>query len=307
MSTFTVALTTVGMMLLYAVPGFAFIKLGKIKTESISAFAVVLLYLCAPFQIVDAMQRVSLSGEMTRQLGLTIVVSAAVMGGVLALVYLITRKKQEIPAVRICTTATAFGNTGFMGIPLLEALLPDYPEAVAFASAFFIAMNLMMWTVGSAIITRDRKYVSLKKTILNPTAIAFIASMILYFGRIEIRGTLNTFVSMLSKMTTVLCMLILGMRLATMPVRPIFTSGLQYAAIGLKLFVFPLIALAVCSLLPVERDFVRSIYILCCVPVGSLVLSFAELLGEGQDTAANVVLLSTLLSIVTMPLMLLLV
>ena len=307
MSTFTVALTTVGMMLLYAVPGFAFIKTGKIKTESISAIAVVLLYLCAPFQIVDAMQRVSLSGEMTRQLGLTIVVSAAVMGGVLALVYLITRKKQEIPAVRICTTATAFGNTGFMGIPLLEALLPDYPEAVAFASAFFIAMNLMMWTVGSAIITRDRKYVSLKKTILNPTAIAFIASMILYFGRIEIRGTLNTFVSMLSKMTTVLCMLILGMRLAAIPLKPMLTSARQYIAVGVKLVVFPLITLAVCSLIPMAENHRLAMYIISCVPVGNVVLSFSEILGSGQDTAANVVLLSTLLSVITIPLMLLIV
>lgn len=305
MSTFTVALTTVGMMLLYAVPGFAFIKLGKIKTESISAFAVVLLYLCAPVQIVDAMQRVSLSSEMTRQLGLTIVVSAAIMGGVLAIVYLITRKKQFDPAVRICTTATAFGNTGFMGIPLLEALLPDYPEAVAFASAFFIAMNLMMWTVGSAIITRDRKYVSLKKTILNPTAMAFIVSIIFYFGRIEIRGTLNTFVSMLSKMTTVLCMLILGMRLAAIPLKPMLTSARQYVAVGVKLVVFPLITLAVCSLIPMAENHRLAMYIISCVPVGNVVLSFSEILGSGQDTAANVVLLSTLLSVITIPMMLL--
>ena len=90
------------------------------------------------------------------------------MSGMLATrLYPITRKKQSDPRVRICTAATAFGNTGFMGIPLLEALLPEYPEAVAFASAFFIAMNLLMWTVGSAIITRDRKYVRLKKVLVR--------------------------------------------------------------------------------------------------------------------------------------------
>ena len=50
-----------------------------------------------------------------------------------------------------------------------------------------------------------------------------------------------------------------------------------------------------------------TLYIVCCVPTGNMVLSFAELLGEGQDTAANVVLLSTLLSMFTIPLMLLLI
>ena len=68
-----------------------------------------------------------------------------------------------------------------------------------------------------------------------------------------------------------------------------------------------LIVLSVLSLMPLERDFVRGVYVLCCVPVGNLVLSFAEMLGEGQDVAANVVLLSTILSMVTIPLMLLIV
>ncbi len=54
-----------------------------------------------------------------------------------------------------------------------------------------------------------------------------------------------------------------------------------------------------------ERQYVQTIYIICCVPVGNLVLSFSEVLGEGQDVAANVVLLSTFLSMVTIPLMLL--
>lgn len=307
MTTFTVALTTVGMMLLYAVPGFIFVKTKKIGTENIASFAVVLLFLCAPFQILDAIQRVTFTGEMLKKLALTFAIAAVVMSGMLAIVYLITRKKQSDPRVRICTAATAFGNTGFMGIPLLEALLPEYPEAVAFASAFFIAMNLLMWTVGSAIITRDRKYVRLKKVLVNPTALAFAFSMILFFGRVKITGQLSTFIVMLSKMSTVLCMLILGMRLAAIPLKPMLTSARQYVAVGVKLIVLPLIMYTICSLIPMEADHRLALYIISCVPVGNVVLSFSEILGSGQDTAANVVLLSTLLSVITIPLMLLII
>ena len=307
MSSFTIALTTVGMMLLYAVPGFIFVKSRKIKTDNIPAFAVMLLYLCAPFQTIDAMQRIELSGQMVKSLAITIGIGLLIMGGMLATVYFITRKKQEDPRVRICTTATTFGNTGFMGIPLLEALLPDYPEAVAFASAFFIAMNVMMWTFGSAIITRDKKYVRIKKVFLNPTMIGFLVALVFFLGRIKITGQLNDFVTLLSKMSTALCMLILGMRLAAIPLKPMLTSGLQYIAVGIKLIVLPLIALGFCSLIPIPENHRLTIYILCCVPVGNVVLSFSEILGSGQDTAANVVLLSTLLSVVTIPLMLLLV
>jgi predicted permease len=108
-------------------------------------------------------------------------------------------------------------------------------------------------------------------------------------------------------MATPVCMIILGMRLALVPIKPMFTSKVQYLAIALKLLVFPLLTLALVGILPVERNYVRGVYILACAPVGNLVLSFSELLGEGQDVAANVVLLSTLLSLMTIPVMMLLI
>jgi predicted permease len=164
-----------------------------------------------------------------------------------------------------------------------------------------------MWTMVSFIITRDKKFISIKKIALNPSVVAMYIALVLFFSRIKLTGQVADMVTLLSKMCTPLCMLILGMRLALVPIKPMFTSGVQYAALILKLIVFPLVTLAICSLLPVEREFVIGLYILGCAPVGNMVLSFAELLGEGQDTAANVVLLSTLLSMLTIPVMLLII
>lgn len=302
---FTVTLATVAMMLLYAVPGYLLIRTHKVSEQSISAFAALLLYLCSPFQTLYAMQRIEYSPYMLRHLALALALGVGLMGGMLGIVYFFLRKKQHLVSYRICTAASALGNCGFMGIPLLEALMPEYPQGVAFASMFFMAMNILMWTVTSFIITRDKRYISVKKVFLNPSSIAMGVALVLFFTRTQITGQLGDAVTLLSKMTTPLCMLILGMRLAVVPFKPIFTSKLQYMAVALKLFAFPLLALGVCSLLPVERNFVISLYIICCAPTGNLVLSFAEILGEGQDTAANVVLLSTLLSMLTIPLMLL--
>ena len=132
-------------------------------------------------------------------------------------------------------------------------------------------------------------------------------SLVFYFTGIRLSGIPYDFVYAMNKFCTPLCMLILGMRLGAKKLLPIFTDPLQYAAVAVKLFVYPLLVLCVCRLLPLEDDFVRGIYILSCVPVGNMVLSFAEMLGEGQEYAANVVLLSTMLSVVTIPLMLLLI
>ena len=304
---FSVTLITVATMLLYAVPGYLLVKGRLLPKESISAFATLLLYACAPFQTIYAIQQLDFSMYMLKYLIQTLVLGLVLMGGTLGVVYFVLRKRQQDVRYRICTVAAAMGNCGFMGIPLLEALLPDYPQAVGFASMFFMAMNILMWTLVSFIITRDRRYISLKKVFVNPSVIAMGVALVLFFGRIRLTGKISELVITLNKMSTVVCMLILGMRLALVPIKPMFTSGIQYVAIALKLFVFPLAALAICSLLPVEREFAMGIYIICCAPTGNMVLSFAELLGEGQDTAANVVLLSTLLSMLTIPLMLMLI
>ena len=273
-------------------PGYILMKSRLLKPDAIGPTVTILLYLCSPFQTLYTMQQISLSPYMLKYLGICALLALGLMGLMLGAVYFALRKKQQIVTYRICTAAAACGNVGFIGIPLLQALLPDYPQALAFSTVFSVAMNILMWTVVSFIITRDRKYMSARK--------------ILFFGRVRLTGQLDDMVTLLGRMATPLCMLILGMRLALMPLRPMFTRPIQYLAIGLKMVAFPLLALLVCRLLPVERDFTRCVYILCCVPVASVVLSFAEMLGEGQDTAANVMLLSTLLSLILIPLMLLL-
>lgn len=304
---FTVTLATVALMLVYTIPGYLLMKKKLVKPDSISTLATFLLYVCSPFQTIYAMQQVEYSPYMLKYLAITLGLGFLLMGGTMAILYALTRKKQTEVPWRICITAAVMGNCGFMGIPLLEALLPEYPQAVGFASMFFVAYNVLMWTMVSFIITRDKKYISVKKIFLNPSVIAMGISLVMFFAKIKLTGQVGDVITLLSKMCTPLCMFILGMRLALVPIRPMFTSGVQYAAILLKLIVFPLVTLAVCSVLPVEREFAVGLYILGCAPVGNMVLSFAELLGEGQDTAANVVLLSTLLSMLTIPVMLLIV
>lgn len=304
---FTITLTTLLVMLGYAVPGYLLVRFKKIPVSSISAFATLLVYVCTPFQILYAMQQIEYSAYMFKYLGISLAVSLGTMAGMLCLVYFVLRRRQAEVPYRICTAACSLGNVGFMGLPLLQALMPDYPQMQAFAGMFFLSLNIIMWTLGCWITTRDARYMSVKKVFLNPASIAVAVGLALFFGRVHLTGQVGGMVELIGRMATPMCMLMLGMRLAASPFRAIFTSPLQYAAVGLKLIVFPLVVLGVCSLLPVERDFVRGVYILSCVPVGNLVLSFAEMLGEGQDVAANVVLLSTLLSTFTIPLMLLIV
>jgi len=304
---FTVTLTTVAVMLLYTVPAFILMKKRMVKKDSITTLATLLLYVGSPMQITYCIQQVDFNAYMVKYLAITLGLGLLTMGGMLLIVYFASLKKQQDVSVRICTTASVMGNCGFMGIPLLEALMPQYPQAVGFAAMYFVAYNILMWTLVSFIITRDRKFISVKKILLNPTVIAMYFALFFFFTKIRFTGPLGDMIELLNRMCTPLCMLILGMRLALVPLKPIFTNPVQYLSVALKLIVFPLFTLALLSLLPLEREYIIGIYIISAAPVGNMVLSFAELLGEGQDTAANVVILSTLLSLITIPVMMLIV
>lgn len=307
MNTMTAALSAVLVMLIYAVPGFLMIKGRIVPKESISAFAKLLMYVCSPALVIYSVSRVEYSPKMALDMLIVLAFLIIAQGGTVFLVYLLLRKKYDDAKYRIYTLATCFANCAFMGVPVLEALLPDYPQALAFSAMASLSLNVLGWTVGSFIISGDAKHMSVKKIILNPTTLALIAVLPIFFLKIQLPDTVSTVVTLLGKMTTPLCMIIMGMRLATSTFKAVFGNLRQYLVVGIKQLLFPLICLGVLLLLPIDQNMRASVYIMMCCPVASVVLNFAEMLGEGQKEAASLVLLGTLLSAVTIPVMVLLI
>ena len=72
-------------------------------------------------------------------------------------------EKQDDIKYRITTVATTLSNCSFLGVPLLEAIFPNSPNVAAYSMMYFLSMSLLGWTLVSAIITRDKKYISVKK------------------------------------------------------------------------------------------------------------------------------------------------
>ena len=307
MGSFLTALITVGVMLFYAVPGFLLIKSKLLKSESISNFAKLLMYVCSPMLVISSFLRVEFSWALAGKMAFAFVFAMAIMMLFVLAFSFIFKKKQNDARYRIYTLATVFPNCAFMGVPILQAVLPDYPEAIAFSVMFSMALNISCWTVGSFVITKDRKYISVKKVLLNPQVFALLVAIPLFAFGIKLPIQLDDMITLLGRMTTPLCMLIMGMRLATTPVKGIFMRPMQYLIIGIKQIALPLIVFLILLPLPLDQNMKASMYIIFACPVASVILSFSEMLGEGQETAANMVLLGTMLSALTIPLMCLLI
>ncbi|MBQ7907129.1 MAG: AEC family transporter [Clostridia bacterium] len=303
LGTFLAALGVVGTMLVYAVPGFALVKTKMVKEESISAFARLLMFVGSPCLVFTSVTRNTFSYELVKELLIAFVIIISIfLTGLLVFSLIFKRKKDDV-RYRIYNLATTMANCAFMGVPVLEALLPDYPEAVAVSAMASLALNIIGWSLASYIISQDKKYIRFDKILVNPATIAFAIAIPFFLFGIGLPEFLGNAVSLFAKMTTPLCMLIMGMRLACVPIKGVFLQPMQYLIIAIKQIVIPLLTLLILLPLPLSPEIKSSIYIMMACPVASVTLSFAEMIGKGQSTAANLVLLGTSLSIVTIPIM----
>ena len=297
---FFITLSAVATMLLYAVPAYAFGKTRIAKAEHLPVLAVVLLYICTPAIVINSFQKLTFSSDTLLNLGIYLLLAFALQALMIGGAWLVIRKSNQ-KRHRVAAVATSLGNCGFFGIPLLKALLPDHPEAIIYSAVFSIAMNTIAFTFGSLLISGDKKYIKVKKIFFNPAMIgAFIGIPLFIFG-IKLPDILTTTLEGLVDMSTTVCMFVLGIRLSTVKLYKIFTNVSAYLAIGAKQLIMPLIAVAVTFILPLDPVLEAGFVIISSCPVASVVLNLSELIGEGQKDAADCVLLGTILSIATIP------
>ena len=161
MTTLLISLLAVGVLLLVAVPGYIIVKRKMVSVECIPGFSKVLLFVCQPCLAIYSFMELDFTLQTLANLGifalLIILIHAIMLGGS----YLVLRKRCEEPIYRIITIGTTFGNCAFFGIPVIEALMPEVAsEVIVYTTVYAVVMNVLGWTVGSAIISRDAKYIS---------------------------------------------------------------------------------------------------------------------------------------------------
>ncbi|MCR5706213.1 MAG: AEC family transporter [Acholeplasmatales bacterium] len=314
---FTTTLFNVLIVLLFAFPAFILAKLKRVDAAHSKSIATILLYMLSPCMIINAFQGVERSKEMVKNMLIftliTLGLQLIMIGTAFLVAYILDRKRpEENHLKKVGLAGTALGNVGFFGLPIVTALLPDYPEAAVYSSLFVLSMNLIIFTVGAYAVTGKKEYMSIKGIILNPTTISVIVALILYGFDVHFEDTMGDFgpifdnaIELLAKMTTPVSMIVLGIRLGTTSLKKVFTNYHAYIVSAVKLVVFPLMCYVIVYFTPLPYSMRASIVILACAPCASVLLNLAEMLGSEQEYAANVVLISTLLSVITVPLVLL--
>lgn len=296
--------TTVAIMLVYMMIGFCLCKSGKAVVSHAKSLSAILIYILGPCMIINSFLGLEYSGENIIQIGIYFIVSLLVQVIFFGALYVVFSRKYNDSKYRILTVGAVLGNVGFLGLPVVASVFPGVPIVLVYSSINVMSMNLIVFTIGTFMITNDKKYISVKNAILNPTTIAIIISLPLFIFGIHFPETIESGIGLLGKMVTPICMLILGMRLSEAKLKAIFTRPFVYATCLLKLVVFPIVAFLLVHWIPWINDACKTtVVVLAMTPAGAIIQSLSELYECEQEFAANVVLLTTIISVVTIPLM----
>ena len=310
---FGIALTNVLTTLFYLVPGYILKKIGRAEPGHLPTLSSVLVYIGTPFLMLSAFLSLDYDRAEFTGMGLFFAVSlvcqALFLGICLAFIHLAGRKREVLPSSRVAACASVMGNVGFFGMPIVRAMFPDSPEAVCYSAMYMISMNLIVFTAGVFCITGDRKYMSLRSAIFTPTVLGAAISLPCYFlgAKNFLPEALIGAIKTVGGMTTPLCMIILGIRLASAPIKRAFSNPAVYAAALGKLLVFPLFSYMLVRFLPLPQEFKACLAVLSGTPCAAIILSLAEIHGKEASFSADCILVSTLLCSFTIPLLTLIV
>ncbi len=207
--------------------------------------------------------------------------------------------KKDDPTGRFCVI---FSNAGFIGIPLVTGMYGI--EAVFYLSPYIVCFYLFVWTVGVILMSGKKEEASPKKLVTNPCIWAMLVGIIVFLLPVKPPAPIMDAVSMMGNLNTPLAMLVLGAYLAKTNLLDIFRSAKAYRISFYRLLLLPGVEMLLLSLLPDAYKQIGMIILLgAAAPVGALAPVFAQMYNRDTNEGAQIVSLSTILSIITMPLL----
>ena len=195
-----------------------------------------------------------------------------------------------------------FSNVGFMGYPVIRAAYGDL--AVFYTSIFNILFNVSGFTLGIWLIHRGtgtKAQFSAKK-LLSPGILFSAMAVIFYLLKIKLPTPVTQLVSTVGGLTTPLAMLLIGATLGQMPIKEVFNDWHMYPFTVVKQILLPLAMWPLIRLLIADPMIRGIMLILMAMPVANTSVLFATEFGLSERTAAKNVFFTTLVSILTVPL-----
>lgn len=279
--------------------GWAAGKKRLISPESRKAFSDVLIYIVSPCNIIESFRQ-DITGGLVRQSAVVLIIASGLQCFYLGLnCFLYRRYPPEQQAVLKYATICSNGN--FIGIPVVNGIFGN--RGVLFAALTLLPVRINIWTTGIALfsIEQDRGE-TLRKILLHPCILSVFAGIFMMLGQVYPPEPIWNVVSSVSECMTPLAMLLVGSIIAEADWRKLLDKTTLYYSF-LRLLAIPLVVFAFLRLCQVDPFLMGVSVVLAGMPAASLTAVFAEKYDSDVGLASRCIVESTLLSVVTVPLL----
>lgn len=271
---------------------------GMITEQGSRDLSNVLLYAVIPCVILRSYMS-EFSTEKLRAMGLSALIAVIAFAASIAVAYLTCGTRH-----RIENFAVAFGNAGFIGIPLVTAVFG--PEAAFYVVSFSTFANLLQWTYGIVIISGKKETMNLRMVFVNPVFISMVIGIALFVLQPTLPTVVTGTIGYIADGNTVLAMIILGYYLSKVQLRGLFADVRLYLFSALRLLVVPAVTILMFLPFPFARGEITLITLIAAAtPIASSTAIFAQKFDQDYRRAVSYVCLSTILSVATLPLVML--
>lgn len=278
--------------------GFFSGKAGLINEAGAKHLTNIVLYLATPCIMVQSFQKVGYSPSLIFNLGISTLCAVLIQVLSVFLSRAIFRDKNMSRRV-VMRFSAVFSNCGFMSLPLQQAILGD--EGVFYGTVFVAVFNIIVWSYGLVDMSGDRSNFNLKNIILNPGIIGAVVAASLFFLQIHLPYILLTPIQYIAGLNTPVPMLVIGFYLTRFKFKESLRDLGIYAVSAVRLLIIPLASLFIMKLLGVDGNIVTSCTIAASAPVAATTTMFAAKFDRDVDLSVGLVSSTTLLSIITMP------
>ena len=296
-----ILLKKLGIMFISMIVGFSLSRADVINKKGDKYLSNFLLYIIFPVVIINSF---AIKRTEKNFYGFLDSFFLAIVSILLSMIvsYIIYEKyayKKTGKAMRIDDVGVAFSSAGFMGIPIVSSMFGK--DAVFFASSFAAILTFLQWTYGVMLIADSKDYIKAKKIFLNPVLISMVTGIIIYISDIHINSAISSFFNIFSYLNAPVVMIILGIYLDQIKVFSMFKEKSVYLSSILRLVLIPVLTALTIKFLPGNTEIKLITMIAASAPVGSNVAIFARLYGGDYTKAVKIVCMSTILSVITMP------
>lgn len=289
-------------LFVYMMIGYFCVKKKYLEERASKIISFLVLNFASPALVV--------SGTLSRQedipggLFSTVLAAVCLFGGMFAVAFLLPGllrvPKEQRGVYRLMTI---FSNIGFMGFPVVQAMYGD--GALLHTAIFQIPYNLLIYTYGIYELTKNQQGEDGSgfqwRKMLNVGVAAGLLAIFVYLFQWDAPDFVRETLSGLGNLTAPLSMIVIGMALAKVPLKSLFTDVRLLVFSLIKLLVVPVLGMLLARQL-ISDEVLRGVFmVMLATPVGSMTAMLAEQYGGDTDLTGRGVALTTLLSVITIP------